>query len=44
MITVDPMPRMSRIDAADSLHHMIWREIERRKIFDQDAEQRRIVT
>ncbi len=32
------MPRKARIDAADALHHIIVRGIERRKIFWDDAD------
>jgi len=32
------MPRGSRIDAADAVHHIMVRGIERRKIFDGDAD------
>jgi putative transposase len=31
------MPRRARIDAADAVHHIMVRGIERRKIFDSDA-------
>ena len=32
------MPRKARIDAPGALHHIICRGIERRKIFDDDAD------
>ena len=32
------MPRKARIDAPGALHHIICRGIERRKIFDNDAD------
>ena len=32
------MPRKARIDAPEALHHIICRGIERRKIFDNDAD------
>jgi len=32
------MPRKARIDAPGALHHVICRGIERRKIFDNDAD------
>jgi len=32
------MPRKARIDAPGSLHHIICRGIERRRIFDDDAD------
>jgi len=32
------MPRKAGIDAPGSLHHVICRGIERRKIFDNDAD------
>ncbi len=32
------MPRGARIDAADAVHHIMGRGIERRKIFDSDAD------
>ena len=32
------MPRQSRIDAPGALHHIICLEIERQKIFDDDAD------
>jgi len=33
-----PMPRGSRIDAVGAVHHIMVRGIERRKIFDGDAD------
>ena len=35
------MPRRSRIDAPDALHHVICRGIERRRIFRDDADRNR---
>jgi len=32
------MPRRSRIDAPDALHHIIARGIDRKKIFADDAD------
>jgi REP element-mobilizing transposase RayT len=32
------MPRKARIDCPEALHHIIFRGIERRKIFDNDAD------
>ena len=32
------MPRKSRIDAPGALHHIIARGIDRRRIFDDDAD------
>jgi putative transposase len=32
------MPRKSRIDAAGALHHIIARGIDRKRIFDDDAD------
>ena len=32
------MPRGSRIDAANAVHHIMVRGIERRKIFDGDTD------
>ena len=37
------MPRRSRIDAPDALHHVICRGIERRRIFRDDADRNRFV-
>jgi REP element-mobilizing transposase RayT len=32
------MPRKARIDASGALHHIICRGIERRQLFDDDAD------
>ena len=37
------MPRRSRIDGPDALHHVICRGIERRRIFRDDADRNRFV-
>ena len=36
------MPRKARIDALGALHLVMWRDIERRKIFRNNQERRRM--
>ena len=38
------MPRQARLDAAGTLHHVIIRGIERRRIVDDDHDRRQFVS
>ena len=37
------MPRKARIDAAEALHHIICRDIERKKVFKDDIDRNNFV-
>jgi hypothetical protein len=38
------MPRQARLDAAGTLHHVIIRGIERRRIVDDDHDRRQFIS
>ena len=38
------MPRQARLDAPDTLHHVIIRGIEKRRIVDDDEDRKRFIT
>jgi hypothetical protein len=38
------MPRQARLDAPDTLHHVMIRGIEKRRIVDDDEDRKRFIT
>jgi REP element-mobilizing transposase RayT len=41
--TLPPMPRKARIDMPGGLHHLIFRGIERKKIFQDDVDRKNLL-